>query len=237
MIKAILFDLDGTLLCMDNDVFIKKYFSLLLTKMAPKGYEPKELTKAIMDATYKVINNDGTKLNRDCFFDNFEKIMNGKLHTDIDNLEKEFDEFYNHEFNEAKIVLDKNEGVKDILDYVRSLNLDIIIATTPVFPKTAVKNRIKWIDEDYDNFKYVTTYENSHYAKPNPKYYLELLNKNHLETSEVIMVGNDMVDDIKPCMELNIKTFYLDNYPLNDINDYAGPRGNFKDLKEYIAKI
>lgn len=35
MIKAILFDLDGTLLPMDQDEFTKGYFNLLAAKLAP----------------------------------------------------------------------------------------------------------------------------------------------------------------------------------------------------------
>lgn len=42
MIKAILFDLDGTLLPMDNDAFTKYYFKLLCKKLAPMGYDPQQ---------------------------------------------------------------------------------------------------------------------------------------------------------------------------------------------------
>ena len=37
-IKAVLFDLDGTLLPMDQDVFIKAYFGGLVKALAPHGY-------------------------------------------------------------------------------------------------------------------------------------------------------------------------------------------------------
>ena len=46
-IKAILFDLDGTLLPMDQDLFTEGYFRLLAEKMAPYGYEPKKLIASI----------------------------------------------------------------------------------------------------------------------------------------------------------------------------------------------
>ena len=42
-IKAIFFDLDGTLLPMDQDVFIKAYFGALAKKLAPRGYAPDAL--------------------------------------------------------------------------------------------------------------------------------------------------------------------------------------------------
>ena len=47
MIKAVFFDLDGTLLPMDQDEFVKGYFNLLAQKMAPYGYVAEELFRAI----------------------------------------------------------------------------------------------------------------------------------------------------------------------------------------------
>ena len=46
--QAVFFDLDGTLLPMDQDVFVKTYFSYLVKKMAPYGYEPKKLISSCL---------------------------------------------------------------------------------------------------------------------------------------------------------------------------------------------
>ena len=51
MIKTVLFDLDGTLLRMDQDAFIKLYFQGLATHMSPYGYDPNALIKAIWEGT------------------------------------------------------------------------------------------------------------------------------------------------------------------------------------------
>ena len=40
MLKAVLFDLDGTLLPMDQKVFMKDYFGRLIRRLAPLGYTP-----------------------------------------------------------------------------------------------------------------------------------------------------------------------------------------------------
>lgn len=62
MLKAILFDLDGTLLPMDQDAFVNGYFKLLAKKMVPYGYEPEKLIKAIWQGTAAMIKNNGTLL-------------------------------------------------------------------------------------------------------------------------------------------------------------------------------
>ena len=46
-IKAVLFDLDGTLLPMDMNAFMKIYFGGLSKALAPYGYEPKSLIDAV----------------------------------------------------------------------------------------------------------------------------------------------------------------------------------------------
>ena len=48
-LTTVLFDLDGTLLPMDRDVFVKDYFGRLARKLAPYGYEPKKLIEAVRD--------------------------------------------------------------------------------------------------------------------------------------------------------------------------------------------
>ena len=44
MLKTVLFDLDGTLLPMDQDRFVHAYMSELASYMLPYGYQPRLLT-------------------------------------------------------------------------------------------------------------------------------------------------------------------------------------------------
>ena len=47
MLKAILFDMDGTLLPMDAEAFTKAYMGSLAKKFAPHGYAPEEMIVAV----------------------------------------------------------------------------------------------------------------------------------------------------------------------------------------------
>ena len=67
MIKTVLFDLDGTLLPMDQDTFTNAYFKELAKKMAPFGYNPDELVKGVWKVTGAMVRNDGTKTNEEAF--------------------------------------------------------------------------------------------------------------------------------------------------------------------------
>ena len=81
-----------------------------------------------------------------------------------------------------------------------------------------------------------STYENSTFCKPDPAYYKEILMKLNLRPDECLMVGNDLKDDLYPALSQGIKGFYLNTYPINDDDQYDGPKGDFSDLLEYLEK-
>lgn len=89
-LKAILFDLDGTLLPMDNDVFTKGYFKLLAAKLDPYGYEPKQLIDGVWQGTKAMVMNNGKQTNEQVFWKEFASVFGDKVYSDIDK----FNEFY-----------------------------------------------------------------------------------------------------------------------------------------------
>lgn len=124
---------------------------------------------------------------------------------------------------------------------VRSLkekNIRVVLATNPVYPSVATENRIRWAGLQPDDFEYFTTYENSHYCKPNLDYYREIMDKLHLNPEECLMVGND-VDEDMIAEQLGMKVFLLTDCLINkaekDISVY--PRGDFQDLISFIQGI
>ena len=93
-LKAVLFDLDGTLLPMDLNVFFKQYFKLLSAKLMPYGYEPKKLVDTIWQGVMAVEKNDGEKFNEEVFFNTYESVFG------VESREHRWllDEFYLNEF-------------------------------------------------------------------------------------------------------------------------------------------
>lgn len=95
MKKAILFDLDGTLLPMDQDIFVKTYFGLMAKRMAQFGYKPEELVHTIWTGITAVIKNDGTLTNEDLFWRCFAEVYGDEK---TRNDRAKFDEFYHEDF-------------------------------------------------------------------------------------------------------------------------------------------
>lgn len=233
-IKTILFDLDGTLLPMDQDVFVKGYFSLLAKKLESHGYEAKSLIDAVWRGTGAMIQNDGSKTNETVFWDKFASILGEHVLNDKEVLEA----FYRNEFTQAKQFVGHNASVSDVVKKLKKKGYKLVLATNPIFPAQATLHRIDWAGLHPHDFVHFTSYENAKYSKPNPQYYQEILDKLGLQAEECLMVGNDVVDDTAAA-QLGIKVFLLTDCLINkdnvDISMY--PQGGFEDLMAYIAGL
>ena len=233
-IKAVLFDLDGTLLPMDQDEFVRTYYKLLAVKLAPLGYEPQKLIDSLFVGVKAMIKNDGSKSNEDAFWDVFCEIHgeNSVNHKPV------LEEFYKNEFHQVQSRCGENADAKQMVTDLRSRGKKVVLATSPLFPVVATKSRMSWVGLEPEDFDYVTTYENCRFTKPNPKYYEELLKVIDCKPEECLMVGNDVVDDMVT-KEMGMQVFLLTDCLINntkeDISKY--PHGNREDLKAYLITL
>ena len=239
MLKAVFFDLDGTLVPCDTNDFVKGYFRLLAKYIGEhaKGIDVTKVGPYIMKAVEDVLKNDGTKTNKEAFWEAFFKLCPMYKDHQFD-FKKICDHFYENEFDEAKYLLNEVDwDIDKVLAYIKDRDLIRVLATSPVFPRAATNKRVNWIGHRFEEFDHITTYDNCVYCKPDLRYYKSLLEMFALKGEEVLMVGNDIAEDIKPAQALNMQTFYIDTYPLHDDGSYNGPKGKFSDLLEYLKKI
>jgi HAD superfamily hydrolase (TIGR01549 family) len=146
---------------------------------------------------------------------------------DSNELEAFFDQFYRDAFNQLEGTTKKRPFASKLIQYCQNADLDIVIATNPLFPRVAIEARLAWAGlpvSDYD-FSLVTTYENMHAAKPQPAYYAEILQKIGCAPEDALMVGDDWGNDIVPAASLGIHTFWLaaaDASPPTDLHTQRG---------------
>lgn len=233
-VKAVLFDLDGTLLPMDQDVFIKTYLKGLAKKLAPCGYESEKLIKSIWYCSSAMVENNGEKTNEEVFWDNISAIYGRDVRLD----EPLFNEYYCDGFDDAKSVCSYNAKAAEIVKKVKEYGISTVLATNPVFPRIATEKRAGWAGLDLSDFEIYTTYENSRFSKPNLKYYEDILTFLGISADEALMVGNDVGDDMV-VKALGMKVFLLTDCLINkeerDIAEF--PHGNFDDLSKYLDSI
>jgi FMN phosphatase YigB (HAD superfamily) len=232
MITNYLFDLDGTLLPLNETEFLNKYIKLIGYKFLEMGFNPKEMIDKLWLGTDAMIKNNGEKTNEEVFWEVFYPEKSNQA-----NIKTSLEKFYLNEFNQVKDTTTPNEYAKRIISLLKMRNSRIILATNPLFPRVATNNRINWAGLTITDFACVTTYENSSYTKPNLNYYRNILEKNSLNPEETIMIGND-VDEDMVAKHLGLKTFLvtdcLNNRKGKDIKNYH--KGSLKDLYEYLLK-
>lgn len=234
-IKAILFDLDGTLLPMDQDAFTREYLMGLVRTAAAQGYEPDKIKDAILAGTVATLKNKGKKSNEEVFWDTLASLAGEGIRSRTDM----FDEFYRTEFQKIKErVCGFEPRMKEVIELVRSKGFVAALATNPVFPSVATESRIRWAGLLPSDFELFTTYENYHSCKPSYEYYYEVLTKLSLTPEECVMVGNDVGDDMAAA-DIGIDTFLLTDCLINrggkDISCYK--QGGVDELIEYIKSL
>lgn len=233
-ITTVLFDLDGTLLPMDQEVFIQAYFGGLVKKLAPYGFDKEELIAAVWEGTKEMVKNDGSRRNEAVFWESFHRRFGAKTEIAVSLL----DEYYQEEFPKVQSACGYNPAAKETVRAIKEKGRRVVLATNPIFPPVATYTRIGWTGMTPDDFELITTYENSTSCKPNPAYYREILSKIGCQPSECLMVGNDVSEDMV-AETLGMNVFLLVDDLINkenkDISVY--PHGSFEQLTAYLNTL
>ncbi len=229
---AILFDLDGTVLPMDIDYFVKSYFKVLAGKLAKHGYDPEAGIKALQIGTKAMVMNDGSKTNEKAFWDKFFEMIPEKPDT-----KSLFEDFYKNEFETVSELFPPNPLVPDVIQISRRYADRIILATNPLFPYFATESRIRWAGLEVNDFEMYTSYEDYHYCKPNVNYYAELFERAGLDAKNCLMVGNDAKEDTV-VSELGTDIYLITDYLLNRENRDISviPHGDFPAFVKWLQE-
>ena len=234
MVTTILFDLDGTLLPMDQDRFIQSYLGRMAKKLAPHGYDPDLLVKALWKGTGAMVKNDGSQSNEDLFWSVFNAVMGRDCRCD----EPLFTDYYENEFQLVASDCGFDARAGEAIREIRALGYHVALATNPLFPAIATHSRANWAGLNTKDFDLITTYENSRFCKPNPEYYRDILATLKLKPENCVMVGNDVSEDMI-AESMGIRVFLLTDHILNkenkDISQY--PHGSFPELMDFIRRL
>ena len=232
MYKAIFFDLDATLLPLNESKFIDLYFNAIDQFFQKHGFPKGKMIEAVWYGTKCMVQNKGEYTNEKVFWDSFLKLFPD---SEIPFME-EFTDFYEQNFDVVKQSVIPSIYAKKTVDYLNQKGYQLILATNPLFPKIATHKRIQWAGLQLDNFHYITTYENANYAKPNLAYYQQILSYLNLNPQDCLMIGNDTDEDMvakKLGFDVYLVTDCMNNKSNQDINQY--PHGTLEDLYNMVT--
>lgn len=233
-IRYIFFDLDGTLLPMDQDHFIRTYMDALSTYMTAYGFEPGHFIETIWQGTAAMFKNDGMRTNEEVFWQAFTNAYGPEAR----QYEPVLNAFYRTGFDAVRSACGYDPKSAQIVKALKEMGFKLLLATQPIFPAIATEHRMVWAGLDKNDFTLYTTYENSSFCKPNPAYYQQIMDKLGAKASECMMVGNDATEDMV-AQTLGMKVFLLTDCLINkkgiDLSGY--PQGNLEALVQYIQSM
>ncbi|QSO48222.1 HAD family hydrolase [Alicyclobacillus mengziensis] len=210
MLRTLLFDLDGTLLPMDQDRFMHGYFHALLPEIAHL-VNPGEIAGQILTATQQMVENEDPDVAN---IDAFKKFFFGTVDVKEEQIWPIFDTFYQGKFGELSGFTQPSPISREICRSALSKGYELVLATNPIFPDNAVRHRMNWAGIGEIPFKLVTTMEHMHFCKPSPKYYLEILDRIERTPDECMMIGNDVQED-GVAGKLGMETFLVRDFVID----------------------
>ncbi len=225
--KAILFDMDGTLLPMEQNIFVKGYFKMILGVLSTLGGDPQRIYKGFLEGIEAMKAADGKLKNKQIFWSVFEQYIDG----DVNEYIRISDEFYLKEFEEAKKYTSENPYAVRAVELAHGEGRRVVLATNPVFPRQAQLARLMWVGLKEGDFDLITDYDTDSYTKPKREYYLSICDRLSLKPQECLMIGNDESDDMMGAESAGMDCFLVTDCLIPcDTYHFNGERGSFAEL-------
>lgn len=191
---------------MDTEAFVEQYMKALAPYVA-EVIPPDQLIPLLWDATRRMIENtDPTRTNEEVFTQHF---------LDRSGLEKEaiwplFERFYAEHFPTLKQYVEPGTRGREVVQAALDQGYRIAVATNPVFPESAIRERMRWAEVE-DLVEWVSVYEETHHCKPQPGYYREVAERMEVSPQECLMVGNDVQEDMV-AKTVGMKTYLVTDW-------------------------
>jgi len=211
MIRAVLLDLDDTLLRNDMAGFLPTYLHSLGEALADL-VDPGRLAAEVMAGTRDMlVNQDPRRTLADCFAARFYPALGWNE----PDMRPRLQDYYMRVFPQLQALTTPMSGAVELVEALQQAGLELAIATNPLFPRLAVEHRLAWAGLPVDRYSFglVSSYEELHFAKPHREYYTELLGRLGVRAHEAAMIGNEFDNDIQPALELGMAAYHISDSP------------------------
>ena len=205
-LRAWLIDLDDTLLDLDSSAFAERHIKAFIAYLLAHAPDAKIDYR---DAIRRTL--DGATSSSDAQYSNHERLNAAFAHMvnmSADDITALSEQFYANEFHKLKENARPLEDGKALIEAARQSGCSLVLATNPIFPKTATLARMEWAGLDPTDFILLTTVEEMHFLKPDPAYYEEILALIDMQPDEVLMIGDTLEHDILPASRIGIRALW-----------------------------
>lgn len=232
MIKAVLVDLDDTLLINADKVFVPEYLRLIDAFIEERWQYPQishVLRQYIQAAT-------GLRDPRQSISDLAESVIAAATGRSSDEIRTTFADFYAHVYPQLQDCIEQVPLAPRLIDALQRREYAVVIATNPLYPAEAIRQRLAWagLPDDLTQYALVTHSENMHFTKPDPAYYAEIIARVGVEPDEALMIGDNIDNDIEPAAKLGLYTYLICPTPAVPSPQPASYTGT---LDDFFARV
>lgn len=219
MIKAVLIDLDDTLLVNPTARFMQVYMERL-ESYAAQHWGLSSLRDQLISAGGGLMFNP-----RDMQRSNIALLLetlSASTHRTSDELLHMFNTFFaSAAFESVRTCTKQVPAAPQVIERLKDAGYAVVIATNPIYVAEAIRQRLKWagLPDDFSAYSFVTHAENMHFAKPHPAYYAEILGRVGVEPDEALMLGDDERNDIQPAATVGLYTRQIAAHTLHEFLD------------------
>jgi beta-phosphoglucomutase-like phosphatase (HAD superfamily) len=121
------------------------------------------------------------------------------------------DRFYVEVFPSLSSLTKPLPGAVRMVEQALASGYHLAVTTNPLFPRAAVLERLAWagLPADQYPFELITSYETSHFSKPSPVYFAEVLGRLGWPDRPVVVIGDDIELDISAARQLGLAAFWV----------------------------
>jgi FMN phosphatase YigB (HAD superfamily) len=203
MLKAVLFDLDNTLIHYSEREFFERYIVGVMGRFA--DIMPGNVfVDKLLRGTQSLLRNNGEMSNAERFLETF-CADHGELRQEVWT---RFMRFYETEYDELRSLATVLPEVRDVFLRLAEKDVKLVIASNPIWPLAAQAARLSWAGIGDLRFDLITHIENTTYCKPNLEYYREICGTISETPEACLMVGNDPVNDMVVA-HIGMKTYLV----------------------------
>lgn len=233
----VLFDLDGTLVPLSRERFEPALFQNM-SEMFHRHFPDASVVEAIKRAAFACFHDrDGLETNERRFTNALRESVGERAEEILAALEAH----YKTDYNQISAIIRHPSIAEEALAVVAAHGGIPVLVTNPIHPASCINARLGWIGIAPERFQLVTSYERFHFTKPDPRFYLEVLELLQAKPTECLMIGNDTDEDIEAAMRAGIETYLVTDFVMDrrdSIEQYrhGSSREMLKFLQEYLTR-
>lgn len=230
-VTTFLLDLDNTLLGNDMERFLPPYFGMFVQRFQPlaPGQDIRQLLIASVQSAIE--NQDPTVTNMAAFVAEFTR----RLGCPVETINPILATIYQEDYPRLRRYTSLRPAAREVVQRLLACGCQVVIATQPLFPAIAIEQRLVWAGVADFPYARITTLENSHFSKPDVRYYQEILANVGSKPENTWMVGDDPARDIAPAHRLGLKSWWItDEVEISGENP-APPCDKSGSLADFLA--